>query len=134
MLMGISRRGSRFNYTHYFTSLPSPENPLESGKSQALTNRTRVTSPEIWESIEALDRQGMKCVESGEHEVFSSYLKRTRNTICGRHPIGVMMAAFENQELLPGKGKFRFIRYEQSSKVRQASDSSVGYASAFAMV
>lgn len=53
------------------------------------------------------------------------------NTVCGRHPIGVIMAAMEE---IRTEGKFRFVRYERSSEVRTVSESSVSYASAFAVV
>lgn len=33
----------------------------------------------------------MKCIESLDPLAFSEYLKRTSNTICGRHPISVML-------------------------------------------
>ena len=48
---------------------------------------------EIWQSVEAMDRQGMSLIEANDIEGFSSYLKKTQNTICGRHPIGVFMNA-----------------------------------------
>lgn len=80
----------------------------------------------------------MSEIETGSHDRFADYLKKTHNTICGRHPIGVIMAAIEVLEreapLPHGKGKFRFVRYEQSSKVKEPSDSSVSYASAFAII
>ena len=37
--------------------------------------------------------QGMQIIESMDHGAFSAYLKRTQNTICGRHPIGVFLGA-----------------------------------------
>lgn len=73
----------------------------------------------------------MAAIETGEHNRFADYLKCTHNTICGRHPIGVMMAALE---LVGAQGNFKFVRYEQSSRVREPHDSSVSYASAFAVV
>ena len=35
----------------------------------------------------------MQIIESMDHGAFSAYLKRTGNTICGRHPIGVFLGA-----------------------------------------
>jgi AmmeMemoRadiSam system protein B len=84
----------------------------------------------IHESIEALDRLGMRTIESGKHDDFEKYLRETKNTICGRHPIGIVLAAFETL----GKGKFKFVRYEQSTPVTLPNDSSVSYASAYAVV
>jgi len=79
----------------------------------------------------------MSTIESGSHDRFAEYLQTTRNTICGRHPIGVMMAAIEEvvkEGEEEGKGRFKFVRYEQSSRVTDPTDSSVSYASAFAVV
>lgn len=65
-------------------------------------------------------------------------LKETGNTVCGRHPVGVVMAAVE---VLRGEGRVggeagrvRFVRYERSGDVRDAGDSSVSYASGFAVL
>lgn len=84
----------------------------------------------------------MDAIETGSHKEFVDYLKETRNTICGRHPIGVVMAGLEEAR---GEieddgtekeewGRFRFVRYEQSSQCEVVRDSSVSYASAFAVV
>lgn len=77
----------------------------------------------------------MASIETGSHDHFADYLKRTHNTICGRHPIGVVMAGIETVEkrVRPERGQFKFVRYEQSSKVKVPSDSSVSYASAYAV-
>lgn len=76
----------------------------------------------------------MDAVETGSHDAFLKQLKGTGNTVCGRHPIGVFMAAVEAAELGgEGKGRFRFLRYERSGLVESAADSSVSYASAFAV-
>ena len=40
--------------------------------------------------IEALDAVG-----------FAAYLKRTRNTICGRHPIAVLLNAIQHKQQVP---------------------------------
>lgn len=62
----------------------------------------------------------------------------TGNTVCGRHPIGVVMGAIEEvrkqQEGKQETGKFKFVRYERSSEVKRISESSVSYASAFAVM
>jgi AmmeMemoRadiSam system protein B len=73
-------------------------------------------------------------VESGEHRLFLEQLQETGNTVCGRHPIGVFMAAVEQASGLQGDGKFKFVRYERSSEVASVRDSSVSYASAFAVL
>jgi predicted class III extradiol MEMO1 family dioxygenase len=62
-------------------------------------------------------------------------LRKTGNTVCGRHPIGLFMAAVEKAgELGEGKGIFKFLRYERSSLVEGVKDSSVSYCSAFAVL
>lgn len=75
----------------------------------------------------------MDAVESGRHEVFLEQLRETGNTVCGRHPIGVFMAAAEKLGV-EGKGKMKFVRYERSGLVEDVEDSSVSYASAFAVL
>ncbi|KAI8855200.1 memo-like protein-domain-containing protein [Chytridium lagenaria] len=70
--------GSRFNYT------PKP-----------------TYDQQIFEFIESLDHEGMELIEKTSPEDFTSYLKRTRNTICGRHPIGVFLNAVKAAS--PGK-------------------------------
>lgn len=80
----------------------------------------------------------MEAIESGSHEKFMQNLKETGNTVCGRHPIGVLMAAMEalREEGKVGEdgGRCRFVRYERSGDVREVGESSVSYASAFAVV
>lgn len=68
---------------------------------------------------------------------FGAYLRETRNTICGRHPIGVLIAAAAQLQdsntpgWVPGETDLQFVKYEQSSPAVKASDSSVSYASAY---
>mmetsp|Transcript_95010 Transcript_95010/g.271655 ORF Transcript_95010/g.271655 Transcript_95010/m.271655 type:complete len:92 (-) Transcript_95010:25-300(-) len=58
---------------------------------------------------------------------FNAYLQRTKNTICGRYPIAVLLhtlaAAGDDYEV-------KFESYAQSSQVTKKTDSSVSYASA----
>lgn len=63
---------------------------------------------------------------------FDSYLKQTENSICGRHPIGVLMGALKALEEKGTRSELLFTRYEQSSECISILDSSVSYASAFA--
>lgn len=124
--------GLRFRYTHYRPSL----DPY-----QALTlpsSAKTPTSPPIHESIKAVDFECIGACEGGKHREWLDVLEETGNTVCGRHPIGVMMAAVEEVRGMEGVegtfGAFRFVRYERSSEVRRVGDSSVSYASAFAVV
>ena len=69
---------------------------------------------------------------SSAHHDFAEYLARTKNTICGRHPIGVLLGALTTLESEHGKAaKLQWVRYEQSSQCFTLSDSSVSYASAY---
>lgn len=84
---------------------------------------------EIWKSIENLDRIGMNLIEKQDHSGFNNYLKKFHNTICGRHPIGLLLAALD--VLRPSMGSScKFVRYAQSSRCHNMRDSSVSYASA----
>lgn len=90
----------------------------------------------------------MRCVaavESGDFEEWSTILEETGNTVCGRHPIGIIMCALEalkteGNDSTTGtghgewKGRFRFVRYERSSDVVSPRDSSVSYCSGFAVL
>lgn len=116
--------GLRFRYTHY---IPNSKQPV----SLRQTDRTP-RDPPIHESIEQVDLQCIAACETGKHKEWLDILEKTGNTVCGRHPIGVMMAAIEALGSL--SGRFKFVRYERSSDFVKISDSSVSYASAFAVV
>jgi AmmeMemoRadiSam system protein B len=93
---------------------------------------------QIHESIAKLDKQAMDAIETGVHDNFVENLQLTGNTVCGRHPIGVMMAALEelNQTIEEQENKaiFKFVQYRRSNdEVTQARESSVSYASAYAI-
>ena len=68
---------------------------------------------------------------SQAHHDFSKYLARTKNTICGRHPIGVLLGALSELEEGGRSSEIKWVRYEQSSKCFSVKDSSVSYASAY---
>lgn len=117
--------GSRFQYTRY---VPSAD---RLGEMRALSRAGGgATETPIHEGIEVLDRMAMGAVEGGRHDDFVENLRVTKNTVCGRHPIGVAMAALE----AVGGGPFKFLRYERSSLVETVSDSSVSYAAFYAVV
>lgn len=119
--------GSRFRYTYY--------QPPDSSSGVSLKSNSKVSSDfPIHESIAAVDKESMDAVEAGSHKGFLQQLRDTGNTVCGRHPIGVFLAAVEKAELGEGKGRFKFVRYERSSLVEDVRDSSVSYASAFAVL
>jgi hypothetical protein len=121
--------GTRFGYTYYLTSGPrSGVNLRLSDQDQGPRNMP------IHESIRQVDLQCMDAVETGKHDAFLEVLEETGNTVCGRHPIGVVMAAVEELgHLGRGKGIFNFVKYDRSDLVQTVSDSSVSYCSAFAL-
>ncbi|XP_030627909.1 protein MEMO1 isoform X3 [Chanos chanos] len=97
--------GQRFRYTYY-------------DESQG----------EIYRSIEHLDKMGMGIIEQLDPMSFSNYLKKYHNTICGRHPIGVLLNAVAELKKSGVEMNFSFLNYAQSSQCRNWQDSSVSYA------
>ncbi|XP_077994147.1 protein MEMO1-like isoform X2 [Glandiceps talaboti] len=102
--------GSRFRYTHYDKAYG-----------------------EIYQSIQALDHKGMKFIENFDPVGFARYLKDYGNTICGRHPIGVLLNAIvclRDEQRNSHQMSMKFLNYDQSQKCRSKDDSSVSYAAA----
>lgn len=81
----------------------------------------------IHEYIEALDRQGMSLIEAGEPGAFATYLATTRNTICGKNPIVLLL---HTMRAATASLSVEFVKYAQSSAVRDVGESSVSYAAA----
>ncbi|EED15189.1 DUF52 domain protein [Talaromyces stipitatus ATCC 10500] len=148
--------GQRFGYTYYvrdapqqkpplplsFDSLPQPpttvsaaEDTLQKVPGRSLRRNSELHA-EIYDSISAVDIATMKAITTGNASQFLKSLRTTGNTVCGRHPIGVIMAALEEYASVAGEevGKFHFIRYERSSDPDVVSESSVSYVSAVAVV
>jgi AmmeMemoRadiSam system protein B len=93
--------------------------------------------PPIHETIKLLDEAAMEAVKSGNHDAFVDNLKVTKNTVCGRHPIGVAMAALEllSREVADEtKCRFHITQYQRSNLVEKPSDFSVSYVSAYAVL
>lgn len=153
--------GLRFRYTYYVPEAPTPgpvlplssedlphpgQNPNDIWEcidsvctGHALQRHDRVSrmAPAIHESISAFDIATMTAITTGSTQTFLETIESTGNTVCGRHPIGVIMAALE--AVTAGqperkKGHFHFIRYERSSDVLDVTDSSVSYVSAVAVL
>ncbi|KAF7544125.1 hypothetical protein G7Z17_g10201 [Cylindrodendrum hubeiense] len=123
--------GSHFRYMVYSpTSSPSNLIKLQKGDPKP-------TGRPIHETIRAVDEAAIDAVKSGSHDAFLDNLQQTRNTVCGRHPIGVMMAALELLREEPGfndKGLFSIVQYDRSDhSVELPSQSSVSYVSAYAV-
>lgn len=90
-------------------------------------------APSIADGVEAMDREGMALIEAGGGSApFRSYLARTRNTICGRYPVSLLLATLaEVERARPSlRHATRFLAYDQSSRAATPADSSVSYASA----
>lgn len=124
--------GSRFRYTYY-----EPDPGAAQGASIKAGARLGRADRAIHESIAAVDARCMAAVETGRHQAFLDVLQATGNTVCGRHPIGVVMAALEALDEEPGdhgaKGRFKFVQYDRSSLVESVGESSVSYCSGYAV-
>lgn len=123
--------GTRFSYTKY---VPGAD---RMGELRSLSRRDGRTETPIHEGIKVLDQLAMDAVASGNHDDFVDNLAKTQNTVCGRHPIGVTMAALEmaaGGTVSADRGRFTFVRYERSSLVESVGDSSVSYAAAYAII
>ncbi len=123
--------GDHFSYQPY-----SPTNDIT--KLTMLRWRDSTPAgPPIHETIRLLDEAAMDAVKSGRHDAFVDNLRLTGNTVCGRHPIGVAMAALEliaKETNDSSKYRFKIVRYDRSSLVKSANDSSVSYVSAYAVL
>ncbi|KAA0175155.1 hypothetical protein FNF27_03453 [Cafeteria roenbergensis] len=97
--------GRRFEFTH------------------GLEDRTKA----VHESIRSLDMAGMSALSSLRPDAFAEYMAKTGNTICGRHPLSVMLQAVA-AEALPSGGALHWLAYDQSGKALGKDDSSVSYA------
>ncbi|KAG8625414.1 hypothetical protein KVT40_007165 [Elsinoe batatas] len=122
--------GSRFRYTYYVDA---------SGQARSLRGGEKdPKEPAIHESIRQVDFECIDACETGKHQAWLDVLGETGNTVCGRHPIGVVMAGIEEvmggSQEVKGDGKFKFVRYERSSLAKKVADSSVSYASAYAVL
>jgi MEMO1 family protein len=82
-------------------------------------------SGEIFEGIQALDREGMDAIETANPDVFHEYIQRTKNTICGRKPISLILVTSAAAGL---DFSWKFVFYSQSSQAVSMEDSSVSYA------
>ena len=121
--------GTRFRYTYY--------EPASGQPTKLKTSSIIPREPAIHESIGMVDMKCIAAVERGEIQAWWEILETTGNTVCGRHPIAIVMAAIEavratNTSVARDTGRFRFVRYERSSDCISPKDSSVSYASGFA--
>ncbi|KAJ6785759.1 hypothetical protein PWT90_04849 [Aphanocladium album] len=92
-------------------------------------------TPPIHESIKMLDYEAIDAMETGSHDAFVGNLEETDNSVCGRHPIGAMMAALEllgADTKAEDKPRFKHVRYDRSALLTDPTKSSVSYVSAYA--
>ncbi|EXM12048.1 MEMO1 family [Fusarium oxysporum II5] len=123
--------GDNFSYLPY-SSTKSPFDLTQLRKESPKPN-----GPPIHETIRVIDEAAMDAVKSGSHDAFLDSLKQTRNTVCGRHPIGVAMAALEfirQEDAFQDKGRFSIIKYDRSNLVEYPNDMSVSYVSGYAIL
>ncbi|KAM0231137.1 hypothetical protein ACHAPO_008753 [Fusarium lateritium] len=122
--------GRNFSYQFYSPS-NSPSDLVQLRSSDAAPG-----NPPIHETIRVIDEAAMDAVKSGSHDAFLATLRQTKNTVCGRHPIGVALAALEllvKEPEFQDKGRFNIIKYDRSNLVQQPKDMSVSYVSAYAL-
>jgi len=126
--------GMKYHYTFYY---PEPAPSDRPGIRLSRTNEPP-DSYSIHESISRLDHEAMDILTmppstaEKAHSDFASYLAKTKNTICGRHPIGVLLGALSQIEKSNGAHPaLKWVRYEQSSPCHSVQDSSVSYASGY---
>jgi len=128
--------GTRFQYTYYYPK-PPPSSVPAIRLSKGDPSPPSLSTHPIHASISALDHEAMELLTippftaAQSHHDFAEYLARTKNTICGRHPIGVMLGALIQLQKEGRVPKLKWVRYEQSSQCLTVKDSSVSYASGY---
>ncbi|EPT04285.1 hypothetical protein FOMPIDRAFT_1157356 [Fomitopsis schrenkii] len=128
--------GTRFQYTFYYPKPPPTSTPAIRLSKADPAPLSLATHP-IHASITALDHEAMDLMTMPpqtarqSHLDFSEYLRVTKNTICGRHPIGVLLASLTALQKQGHTPHLQWVRYEQSSQCMNVRDSSVSYASAY---
>jgi len=111
--------GERFHYTTL--------RPLQSANGSPLVHSPAKLP--INAGIELLDRAGMNLIESRDVNRFREYLYDEQNTICGRHPICVLL---EILAACKTRTAVNFVHYSHSSPMPArpcCDDSCVAYAS-----
>jgi AmmeMemoRadiSam system protein B len=86
------------------------------------------TREQIWEGIERLDMNGVKLIENKDHKGFENYIKKTKNTVCGRNPISLLLSLMSDFDI-KDTYTLQNLKYSQSEKVKTKYDSSVSYVS-----
>ena len=79
---------------------------------------------DILENLKELDMGAWEFIEKKDLDGFYGYIDRTGATICGRHPVGILLA------MLPVESEGRLIKYDTSGNITGDTRSSVSYVSA----
>jgi AmmeMemoRadiSam system protein B len=69
----------------------------------------------------------MELIEKNDTKGFDQYIQKTENTICGEFPIRILMHTINNSKNYQNITT-KFVRYDQSDKVKSFNGSSVSYA------
>ena len=84
----------------------------------------------VWESTQDLDNQALNIIGEMDSKKFDNYIQKTKNTICGRNPITIILSIIEEYQKKHQDKKITFdtAGYSQSEKVKSMNGSSVSYA------
>ena len=84
----------------------------------------------VWESTQDLDNQALNIISEIDSKKFDNYIKNTKNTICGRNPITIILSIIEEYQKNHQDKKISFDKagYAQSDKVMNMNGRSVSYA------
>ena len=84
----------------------------------------------VWESTQDLDNQALNIISEMDSKKFDNYIKNTKNTICGRNPITIILSIIEEYQKKHQNKKISFDKagYAQSDKVMNMNGRSVSYA------
>lgn len=121
--------GSRFSFTAY-----TPTGSLTDLEDIPKNSSISKSSLPIYKSIESLDNAAMKIISTGSYRSFKEYIYLTKNTICGAKPLNILMLLMESLIEDKDKNTIHWTGYSQSSSVVSSRDSSVSYASGYAII
>ena len=87
-------------------------------------NFTPQVTPDKADTVKKLDKGAIDIIQSQDADKFYNYCAETEITICGRHPIGVLLQALEANDSISTTTKF--LKYKQN--LITEDNSSVSYA------
>ena len=122
--------GKRFGYTAYASSEEDIKELMsEQGGDdlESLTTRSKLDHHDvsIWESISILDHYAMNMLGKMNVDQWELYLEATGNTICGQHPLKLVIGMIEREikETSRKEWKWHWLDYSQSSHAKKITDS-----------